>query len=144
MIKSKEELKYFLLRDKKALKKTRNSPKFFSDEIWKYQILLRQCEYYFNNKHKITHRLLYKYYRYRFHRKEVQLGFSIPLNCFGPGLRIVHRGTIVINGNTKIGEYLEKMIQAHVQGSANFTRELRAIISLELWFRIFVDQDGSS
>ena len=41
-------------------------------------------------------------------------------------------------------EYLEKMIQAHVQGSANFTRELRAIISLELWFRIFVDQDGSS
>lgn len=41
-------------------------------------------------------------------------------------------------------EYLEKMIQAHVQGSANFTRELRAIISLELWFRIFVDRDGSS
>ena len=39
MIKSKE-LKYFLLRDKKALKKSRNSPKFFSDEIWKYRIYL--------------------------------------------------------------------------------------------------------
>ena len=41
--------------------------------------------------------------RYRLKKKAMKLGFSIPLNCFGPGLRIVHRGTIVINGNTKIG-----------------------------------------
>ena len=119
MIKSRNDLKYFLHRDRKALKKSRNRPKFFSDEIWKYQILLRQCEYYFNNKQKITHRLVYKYFRFRFHRKEVQLGFSIPLNCFGPGLRIVHRGTIVINGNTKIGENCTIHIDVNIGSKPN-------------------------
>ena len=104
MIKSNKELKQYLEQDKIALKINRSRPKLFSDEIWKYQILLRKSEYYFNKKKNILECLIYKYYRHNFHRKELQLGFSIPLNCFGPGLRIVHRGTIVINGNTKIGE----------------------------------------
>lgn len=34
----------------------------------------------------------------------VHLGFSIPLNVFGPGLCIAHRGTIVINKNARVGE----------------------------------------
>lgn len=34
----------------------------------------------------------------------VRLGFSIPINIFGPGLCIAHRGTIVINKNVRIGE----------------------------------------
>jgi serine O-acetyltransferase len=32
------------------------------------------------------------------------LGFSIPLNVFGPGLCIAHKGTIVVNQNARIGE----------------------------------------
>ena len=32
----------------------------------------------------------------------MRLGFSIPLNCFGPGLSIAHYGTITI-GNAKVG-----------------------------------------
>ncbi len=32
------------------------------------------------------------------------LGFSIPINVFGPGLRIAHRGTIVINKNARTGD----------------------------------------
>lgn len=32
------------------------------------------------------------------------LGFTIPLNVFGPGLCIAHRGTIVINKNVRVGE----------------------------------------
>lgn len=31
------------------------------------------------------------------------LGFTIPTNVFGPGLNIAHRGTIVVNGFTKVG-----------------------------------------
>lgn len=104
MIQTREDLIKYLKKDKIALKIKRRRPKFFSDEIWKYQILLRKCEYYFNKKKNRLENVIYKYYRFKFHRKEVQLGFSIPLNCFGPGLRIVHRGTIVINGNTKIGD----------------------------------------
>lgn len=34
----------------------------------------------------------------------VSLGFSIPLNVFGPGLSIAHRGTIIVNKNAHIGE----------------------------------------
>lgn len=31
-------------------------------------------------------------------------GFSIPINTFGKGLSIAHRGTIVVNGAARIGE----------------------------------------
>lgn len=34
----------------------------------------------------------------------IHLGFTIPINIFGPGLCIAHRGTIVINKETRIGE----------------------------------------
>jgi len=34
----------------------------------------------------------------------IRLGFTIPLNVFGPGLCIVHRGTIVVNKNAKVGK----------------------------------------
>lgn len=32
------------------------------------------------------------------------LGFSIPPNVFGKGLSIAHRGTIVVNSHTRIGD----------------------------------------
>lgn len=34
------------------------------------------------------------------------------------------------------------MLQAHISGTGNYTRQLRALISLEIWFRIFVDRDS--
>jgi serine O-acetyltransferase len=34
----------------------------------------------------------------------VELGFSIPENVFGPGLSIVHYGTIVVHKNAKVGK----------------------------------------
>jgi len=34
----------------------------------------------------------------------IHLGFTIPLNVFGPGLCIAHRGTIVVNKDTRVGE----------------------------------------
>lgn len=33
------------------------------------------------------------------------------------------------------------MFDAHVQGTENYTRQLRAFISLEIWFRLFIDRD---
>jgi asparagine synthase (glutamine-hydrolysing) len=35
------------------------------------------------------------------------------------------------------------MFGQHITGEKNYTRELRALISLELWFRIFVDSDDA-
>ena len=35
------------------------------------------------------------------------LGFDIPINVFGPGLRINHWGMIVVNGNARIGAFCD-------------------------------------
>ncbi|MBR1799656.1 MAG: serine acetyltransferase [Bacteroidales bacterium] len=37
------------------------------------------------------------------HRLAVRLGFTIPKNVFGPGLCIVHRGTIVVHPHAQVG-----------------------------------------
>ncbi len=102
-INSKKDLQDFLEADRVRLKKNYKSPKLFSDDIWRFQILLRKCEYYKNCRKDVFGKLIYKYWRYQLARKSISLGFSIPLNCFGPGLCIKHYGTIVINGNTTIG-----------------------------------------
>lgn len=36
---------------------------------------------------------------------------------------------------------VSEMLQAHIDGRANHTRQLRALVSLEIWFRLFIDQD---
>jgi len=36
--------------------------------------------------------------------------------------------------------YLEKILNEHINGSKDSTRELRAIVNLELWFRQFMDK----
>ena len=42
--------------------------------------------------------------KYRFQKLSVKLGYSIPPNVFGPGLSLPHRGNIIINPSTRIGE----------------------------------------
>lgn len=99
MIRTREELKEYLLADKIALKKKKNKPSFFGDEIWKFEIYLRKYEYYMNRG------VLKYYYHYRWHNLGVKLGFSVPPNVCGKGLAIVHYGLLTINGNAKIGDY---------------------------------------
>jgi len=36
-------------------------------------------------------------------------------------------------------EYLKKLLKNHINGSKDYTRELRAIVNLEIWFRKFID-----
>lgn len=37
------------------------------------------------------------------HRLAVRLGFTIPKNVFGPGLCLVHRGTVVVHPDVRVG-----------------------------------------
>lgn len=105
MITDKESLAFYLAADKFALGRKRKHPKLFSDEIWKFQILLRKCEYFKNtNNNWSLHSLVT---RFRFHKMSVRLGFDIPMNVFGPGMKINHRGTLVINGNSRIGKWCD-------------------------------------
>ena len=73
----------------------------FSDEIWKFQRSLRRLEYYTNALGGNFLRRLFE--KYRFHQLSLKLGFSIPINVFGPGLAIVHYGSIVVSSGAKVG-----------------------------------------
>ncbi len=109
MIKSKGDLTRYLNEDFVALgivneKKISFKIKNFivSSYVYRYQKLLRKCEYHKNNS-RIINKILFIYYYFFFVRLSAKLGFSIPLNVFGPGLCIVHYGTIVVSANAKIG-----------------------------------------
>lgn len=69
-----------------------------------FQKHLRKLEYYKNCKNGFLNRLYYTFLQYRFRRESLQLGFTIPENVFGPGLAIIHYGTIVVNANAKFGK----------------------------------------
>ncbi|MBQ4141596.1 MAG: serine acetyltransferase [Clostridia bacterium] len=107
MITTKKELEYYLKQDAIALRQSnKKHPNFFGDEIWKFQIILRKSEYYSNlyRNSKKCYVFHFVWYKLLLHRYSVKLGFSIPINVFGPGLSIAHYGTIVVNSAAKVGK----------------------------------------
>ena len=76
-------------------------PRLFSDEIWKFERILRRTEYYYNTQG--TKSIMYLVYKAKYKRLSFKLGFSIGLNVFGPGLSIGHYGTIIVNSKAKVG-----------------------------------------
>lgn len=105
MITNKKDYLSYLEQDKKALGIEKKYPSLIGDEIWKFQRRLRKTEFFKNTSNgNIIKKLFYIFSMIRFHRLRVKYGFSIPLNVFGPGLSIAHFGSIVVNGNAKVGE----------------------------------------
>lgn len=104
MILSKEDYKYYLQCDKKALAIERKRPRPFLDEIWKCQILMRKCEYYLNCRKDPVGKFLFFVNKFFFRRLCFKCGFSLPFNVFGPGLSIAHIGQVTVNGSAKIGK----------------------------------------
>lgn len=98
MILSKLDLKEYLESDKKSLGRVGKSPTV-SDWIWRFEILLRKYEYYYNTKS-----LMRYFYGILFRNVSLRLGFTIPINVCDKGLAIVHYGTIVISDGATIGE----------------------------------------
>lgn len=104
MIQSKGDLRKYLEADRIALGQSNKKPRILGDEIWKYQILLRKCEYYNNCKKGFIYKVLFIYNKYRFRKLGIKLGFTIPINVFSEGLSIAHYGTIVVNETARIGK----------------------------------------
>lgn len=100
MISSYEDYQYYLEADRIALGRKKNIRSLLVDDIWKFQRLLRKMEYIVNCK---KYSLQKKIVSRRLQKLGTKLGFSIPINVFGPGLSIAHKGTIVINSGAKIG-----------------------------------------
>jgi serine O-acetyltransferase len=99
LIRSYEDYKRYLQADRAALG-IRSKWAFLYDEILQFQRLLRKVEFLTNCKKNLIRRAIAVY---RFRRLSIKLGFSIPINVFGPGLAILHYGTIVVNSKARIG-----------------------------------------
>ena len=105
MIKSKQELEWYLRQDQIALgKKDQKKPSRLGDEVWRFQILMRKTEYHVNTARNPLQKLITQWYRLRYHRYCVKMGFHIPLNIFEEGLSIAHYGALVVNSKAKVGK----------------------------------------
>ena len=104
MIRTIADLQEYLLADKIALGRKDSKPPVF-DFIWRFEISLRYLEYYHNLMHcNLFQHFFLKYWQVRYIINSIICGFEIPLNVFGKGLSIAHKGTIVVNGAARIGE----------------------------------------
>ena len=103
MIKSKKDLEYYLSQDAAAMNR-KGKPKFYGDEIFKFIVTMRKLEYYSNVSGGIFHRLGKIYYKLKFHKISVKLGFSVPINAFEEGLAIVHYGYLAVSKGAHIGK----------------------------------------
>jgi len=110
MITSKKEYLFYLEQDAIARGIKTKSVKgkikdlIFPVPTWQFQKSLRKLEYYSNCRKGFFSTIYTKYLSYRFQKISLKLGFSIPINVFGPGLCILHYGTIVVNSKARIGK----------------------------------------
>lgn len=115
MIKTKDDLKYYLEQDRLALHKHTKKPSKYDME-WRYEIALRYSEYYFNNNKK---GIMAKIWNRRRMRISVMTSVSIPLNVCGPGLSIAHMGNIHVNNHARIGKNLRIQSGVTIGGVAD-------------------------
>lgn len=64
---------------------------------------LRRTEYYMGKTGTIC-KLLYLYSKWRLKKVSAFTGITIPTRVCGPGLTLYHYGSIVVNGNARIGK----------------------------------------
>ena len=110
IISSKEQFKQWVLLDRKSsgFKASMSlndkihdlfAPNYISNFLY----LLRKVEYITNCKTGPIWGGVLLFYRLRLRKLQVKLGFTIPINVFGPGLSIAHYGTIVVSQYAKVG-----------------------------------------
>lgn len=128
MIKDKESYKYYLECDRLARGYNKKYLFGIRNEIplYNFQKLMRKTEYYNNCGKGIVSKIYTFFLKYRFKKECIKYGFSFSINTFGPGLVIQHRGTICINGNTKIGKNCR--INVDVNIGTNMEKECEAPI----------------
>lgn len=80
--------------------------KWFWMDCLRFQLRLRKIEYLYNTKEgNPLKNIVWFVLEVINHRLATRLGFSIPKNVFGPGLCIVHPGTVVVNPAARVGRY---------------------------------------
>ena len=135
MILNKNDYKYYLQQDAIAngcgryknlnfLLKIKNL--FVPNRILHFLKILRRVEYLSNCGTSPIDKLFLFYYKRKLRNVQLKLGFSIPLNVFGPGLSIPHYGTIIVNQNAKIGAFcrLHACVNIGASGGGNLAPQI--------------------
>lgn len=144
MIKTKEDLKFYLQEDAKANRMRGCSifkywVRLFigseSAHVYKYLKVLRHCEYHHNNMGYVYHKILYGYYKVRLHRLGFKYNIRIPINVCGYGLTIFHLaggGGCLVNAK-KVGNYV-KLQTGVLFGNTNHSEAEKPIIGNNVGF----------
>lgn len=113
IIQSKQDLKNFLnIEKEKYGRKSIKAPLICIGErsyLWKHNVLLRKTEYYVNTGNKLMG-IIYKVLLSRF---QIKHQIHIPINTFDCGLKLMHLGPILVNGNVRGG----KNVSLHINTS---------------------------
>ena len=80
--------------------------------IFKYQMNLRRYEYHLNTGHKVRS----VYYHAKANRLGFKYGLHIGPNVCGKGLMIMHLGSVLINGDARIGRNCKIHINVAIVG----------------------------
>ena len=131
MIKTRKDLLYYIKRDMYSRfgeEKPSVSVRIKVHDMVRFNKILRKAEYHLNNNHK----LMTIIYKMKLLKIGTKLGWSIDCNSFGPGLCIVHYGTVVVNSAAKIGE--NARLQAGVNIGASGGSEECPVIGDNVYF----------
>ncbi len=121
MIECKQDLKDYILADSKNYASVIGWRKYWKQRvaqpindqwyIWQYIKTMRYTEFHTNMGKSSTglcmiyHKVLMYWYRFSLRKLSRITGFQIGLNTCGRGLVIWHWGSIIINENSRIGDY---------------------------------------
>ncbi|QEM68665.1 serine acetyltransferase [Geobacter sp. FeAm09] len=104
MIHSRDDYAAYLDADRRAMgRRDSRCCLFVLDPLWAFLRLLRKVEYYRNCSTGAVARYYLLCLRFKLKLYQLILGFTIPPNTVGPGLKLPHYGTIVIHDNARIG-----------------------------------------
>ncbi len=119
MIKSHDDLKAYLEAEKGKYTNVHLLWLLFpvaeQDVIWQYQWILRHTEYYKNT----GRRVMFAFFNVCHKRLSTKYGMHIPINTCGKGLKIMHTGSILINGKAKVGENVSLHINTAIVAHGN-------------------------
>lgn len=128
MIKSRTDLKEYFKADKKQPRITKRFRQLFTDEIWKFQIVLRKYEHWLNDNSYISEPM-YLAYIFIHYCKSVKLEIGIALNGCKKRMSITHIDTIQTNGNAIIGENLKIQESVNIGESEGYSDYLKTVYS---------------
>ncbi|MFT6984899.1 MAG: serine O-acetyltransferase [Psychromonas sp.] len=125
MINNKQDLLFYLAADKFSLGIKHKHPKI-NDEIWKFQIALRNVEFYKNTTKNLLKKIALIRWQLKKRQLALKLGFDIPENVFGAGLCINHFGNLIVNNQAKIGMWCD--IHQGVNIGANNSNDNKVLV----------------